>query len=61
MKYLFRIFSAVLLLFWAQESAAVNILNFKTLDARDGLTSSQVNSIWKDTRGFVWFGTPAGL
>ncbi len=34
---------------------------FKTLDARDGLTSSQVNCILKDSRGFVWFGTPAGL
>ena len=34
---------------------------FKTLDAHDGLTSSQVNCILKDTRGYVWFGTPAGL
>jgi ligand-binding sensor domain-containing protein/AraC-like DNA-binding protein/DNA-binding response OmpR family regulator len=34
---------------------------FKTLSARDGLTSSQINCILKDDRGFVWFGTPAGL
>lgn len=34
---------------------------FKTMDARDGLTSSQVNCILKDTRGYMWFGTPAGL
>lgn len=34
---------------------------FKTLDARNGLTSSQINCILKDTRGFVWLGTPAGL
>ena len=34
---------------------------FKTLDSRDGLTSSQVNCILKDSRGFMWFGTPAGL
>ena len=34
---------------------------FKTLDAQDGLTSSQVNCILKDSRGFMWFGTPAGL
>ena len=32
-----------------------------TLDAREGLTSSQVNCILKDSRGYVWFGTPAGL
>jgi ligand-binding sensor domain-containing protein/AraC-like DNA-binding protein len=34
---------------------------FKTLDAREGLTSSQVTCILKDSRGFMWFGTPAGL
>ena len=34
---------------------------FKTLDARNGLTSSQINCIIKDSRGFMWFGTPAGL
>ena len=41
--------------------AAVADYLFKTLDAREGLTSSQVNCILKDSRGFVWFGTPAGL
>lgn len=34
---------------------------FKTLDAKDGLTSSQVNCILKDNRGYMWFGTSAGL
>ena len=34
---------------------------FKTLSARNGLTSSQINCIYKDSRGFMWFGTPAGL
>lgn len=34
---------------------------FKTLDAKDGLTSSQINCIIKDSRGFMWMGTPAGL
>ena len=34
---------------------------FKTLDARNGLTSSQTTCILKDSRGFIWFGTPAGL
>ena len=34
---------------------------FKTLDAREGLTSSQVNCILKDSHGYMWFGTPAGL
>ena len=34
---------------------------FKTLSSRNGLTSSQINCILKDGRGFMWFGTPAGL
>ena len=34
---------------------------FKTLDARQGLTSSQINCILKDSKGYMWFGTPAGL
>jgi len=34
---------------------------FKTLGTRNGLTSSQINCIYKDGRGFMWFGTPAGL
>lgn len=34
---------------------------FKTLNSSDGLNSSQINCIHKDSRGFMWFGTPAGL
>lgn len=34
---------------------------FKTLDSRNRLNSSQINCILKDSRGYVWFGTPAGL
>lgn len=41
--------------------SAGSVFLFKTLDARQGLTSSQINCILKDSRGFVWFGTPAGL
>jgi ligand-binding sensor domain-containing protein/AraC-like DNA-binding protein/DNA-binding NarL/FixJ family response regulator len=59
MKCCFKILFAFLFLFFSEEALA--FYNFKTLDARDGLTSSQVTSIKKDSRGFVWFGTPAGL
>ena len=41
--------------------AAAGVYMFKTLDTRNGLTSSQINCIIKDSRGYVWFGTPAGL
>ena len=37
------------------------VFYFKTLDSRNKLNSSQINCILKDSRGFVWFGTPAGL
>ncbi|MBP3512082.1 MAG: helix-turn-helix domain-containing protein [Prevotella sp.] len=40
---------------------AAGVYMFKTLDARNGLNSSQINCVLKDSRGFVWLGTPAGL
>ena len=58
MKTLIRIFIFLLL---ALPVAAEDVYQFKLLDARNGLTSSQINCILKDSRGFVWFGTPAGL
>lgn len=41
--------------------AAAGVYLFKTLDAQNGLTSSQINCILKDSKGYVWLGTPAGL
>ena len=58
MKVLKHILLALLILLPCSASAE---RIFKTLDARNGLTSSQVNCIMKDSRGFMWFGTPAGL
>ena len=40
---------------------AAGVYLFKTLDARNGLISSQINCVLKDQRGYMWFGTPAGL
>ena len=34
---------------------------FKHVTLADGLSSSQVNAICKDARGFLWFGTASGL
>ena len=56
-----RRFRLILLLLLALPLAAAAVYLFKTLDANDGLTSSQINCILKDQRGYVWFGTPAGL
>ncbi|MBQ4387710.1 MAG: helix-turn-helix domain-containing protein [Prevotella sp.] len=51
----------LLILMLALPMAAAGVYLFKTLDARNGLISSQINCILKDQRGYVWFGTPAGL
>ncbi|NDV60014.1 hybrid sensor histidine kinase/response regulator transcription factor [Bacteroides sp. 519] len=34
---------------------------FKKLETKDGLSHSQINSIFKDSRGFMWFSTASGL
>ncbi len=51
----------LLLLLLAMPVAAAGVYMFKTLDARNGLTSSQINCVLKDSRGYIWLGTPAGL
>lgn len=34
---------------------------FKHIEVKDGLPNNQVNSIFKDSDGFMWFGTASGL
>ena len=58
MKHIKRLLIVLMLLL---PLAVVADYLFKTMDARDGLTSSQVNCILKDSRGYMWFGTPVGL
>lgn len=36
-------------------------LHFKHLDITNGLSSNQVKTIYKDTRGYIWIGTVNGL
>ena len=35
--------------------------NFTRIDINDGLSHNQVHCIYKDSRGFMWFGTNSGL
>ncbi len=56
-----RIKKILLVLMLALPMAATAVYLFKTLDARSGLISSQINCVMKDVRGYMWFGTPAGL
>ena len=58
MKGLKRVLLLVML---ALPLAAAGVYLFKTLDSRNGLISSQINCVLKDQRGYMWFGTPAGL
>ena len=51
----------LIVLMLALPMAAAGVYLFKTLDAHNGLTISQINCILKDSRGYVWLGTPAGL
>ena len=59
MKKILFALTTIICLLWTASSDAQEV--FKTLSARNGLTSSQINCILKDDRGFMWFGTPAGL
>ena len=34
---------------------------FKHLEVKDGLSSNQINDIFKDSEGFMWFATTSGL
>lgn len=49
------------LLSFSVMAAVMPDMKFRTLDTRDGLSNSQVNCVYKDSRGFVWIGTAYGL
>lgn len=36
-------------------------IRFQTLQTQDGLSNNDVNCIFKDSHGFMWFGTASGL
>ena len=61
MSYMNRLKHILLTLMILLPLTAGAIYLFKTLDARNGLTISQINCVMKDSRGFVWLGTPSGL
>ena len=45
----------------APSSAEIGDMKFDRLDTRDGLSNSQILCIRRDSKGFVWIGTPYGL
>ncbi|WP_081832049.1 two-component regulator propeller domain-containing protein [Prevotella sp. P6B1] len=42
-------------------TAVIPDMKFRRLDARDGLSNSQINYMFQDSHGFVWIGTSYGL
>ena len=42
-------------------TAVIPDMKFRRLDARDGLSNSQINYLYQDSRGFIWIGTSYGL
>ena len=43
------------------QTSLIPDMKFRRLDTPNGLSSSQINNIFKDSKGFVWIGTPYGL
>ena len=43
------------------QAALIPDMKFRRLDTRDGLSNSQVNCLLRDSRGYLWVGTPYGL
>ena len=43
------------------EAAVIPDMRFRRVDTREGLSNSMVNSILRDSQGYVWFGTAYGL
>ncbi len=61
MKLHNRILFLAVLLLRASFALAQEQYMFKHLSAKDGLSHSQVNNIFKDSHGFMWFSTAGGL
>lgn len=50
-----------ILLVPASVSGAIPDVKFRRLDTHNGLSNSQVNCVYRDSRGYVWIGTAYGL
>lgn len=58
-----RLFFLVVLFFLSQHTlfGQNNPYQFYNLDINNGLSNNQINCIFRDSNGFMWFGTTSGL
>ena len=59
-----QLLTSVCLMFCLGLSAASTVIpdmKFRRLDTRDGLSNSQVNYMYQDSKGIIWIGTSYGL
>lgn len=61
-KSLYKMFLVSCMLIICQYANAVmSDFAFRTLQTDDGLSNCQINDIFKDDRGYIWFATESGL
>ena len=61
MKKFFYVFFFTLFVAAVVEAAVIPDMKFRRLDTREGLSNSTVSCIFRDSQGYVWFGTGYGL
>jgi signal transduction histidine kinase/ligand-binding sensor domain-containing protein/DNA-binding response OmpR family regulator len=61
MRYKLSLSAFILLLMLDVAFAQNGKYQFSQLNRSNGLSNNQVNSVFKDSEGFMWFGTAAGL
>ena len=58
MRKLIVLCLTVLCLIAGAQTSLIPDMKFRRLDTPNGLSSSQINCIFKDSKGFVWIGPP---
>jgi len=56
-----KVFVLILIIVFKAASAQIGNYQFSHLTVKDGLPHNQINCVFKDDNGFMWFGTMAGL
>lgn len=59
-KSCYKISSLFILLFCISISSFAQLYNFQTYSLDEGLSQSEVNCIFEDSRGYLWIGTAGG-